>query len=280
MVENGLAVEDRAFAESCLAEVNYYRLRGFWLKLEDGSGRFREGVTFGDVWGIYSLDRELRLWLWDAIGPIEVKLRTQFAYHLAHRAGPFGYLDESNFRDCQSHSKSVQSFGREYRRALGQKVPHVVHNAERYGRLPVWAAVELMSFGTLSQLYGNLDPDAGKAEGRPGVQASIARAFGLKPMYLKSWMHHLATVRNIAGHHDRFFNRTMTIQPKLLVRDARFQGNKEFPTLLVIKNIYERSWPERWPLVGGRLVGAVGAHANVDVRPMGFPDDWARVLGL
>jgi abortive infection bacteriophage resistance protein len=58
-------------------------------------------------------------------------------------------------------------------------------------------------------------------------------------------MQHSATVRSVANRHDRPFNRTMTIQPKLLVRDARFQGNKEFPTLLIIKNIYELSWPER-----------------------------------
>lgn len=84
---------------------------------------------------------------------------------------------------------------------------------DKYGKLPVWAAVECMSLGTLSMLYGNLDPDTGTSDSSRGVQAEVAEAFGTKPYYLRSWMHHLTTVRNIAAHHDRFYNRVMTIRP-------------------------------------------------------------------
>lgn len=250
------------------------------MTLEDDNGRFRKGVSFENIWDIYTLDRELRLWLWRTIGPIEVKLRTQFAYYLAHYVNSLGYLDESNFRSKQSHSQSIQNFERESKRVFRQKVPYVVHNIQQYGCLPIWAAVEVMSFGTLSQFYGNLDQDAGKADGHPGVYASVAESFGMRPVYLKSRMHHLTTVRNIAGHHDRFYNRIMAIRPKLLARDAKYTCDKEFPTLLIIKNIYERSWSDRWPLVGKELVDIIDSHSEVDLVPMGFPDNWESVLGL
>ena len=248
--------------------------------LEDANGRFRDGVTFEDIWDIYELDKALRLWLWKAISPIEVKLRTQFAYFTAHYVDSLAYLDEGNFRNPKSHSKSMQNFERERDRARRQNVPYVVHNMDRYGQLPVWAAVEVMSFGTLSQLYGNLSPRTGRTEGHQGVYASVADAFGMKPVYLQSWMHHLTTVRNISGHHDRFYNRVIAIRPKLLARDAVYQSDKEFPTLLIIKNIYERSWPEKWPSLGEELVEIAESHPRVDLRPMGFPQNWKTVLNL
>lgn len=280
LIENNLIVNDDAFAIACLSNINYYRLRGYWLTLEDGGGHFRDGVSFEGIWDIYELDRKLRLWLWKAIGPIEVKARTQFAYYLSHYVGPLSYLDASNFWNERSHAKSMCNFERERDRARNQNVPYVVHNMDRYGNLPVWAAVEVMSFGTLSQLYGNLRHNAGSAADHPGVYDAVADAFGMRAIYLKSWLHHLTTVRNIAGHHDRFYNRVMAIRPRLLTRDARYQCDKGFPTLLVIKNIYELSWPDRWADLGGELTDIIGSHPGVELRPMGFPGDWERVLDI
>ena len=146
---------------------------------------------------------------------------------------------------------------------------------DKYGRLPVWAAVESMSLGTLSMLYGNLDPGAGASGESKGVQASVAEAFGTKPHYLKSWVHHLTTVRNIAAHHDRFYNRVMTICPSLLKRDERCirlqDASKQFPTFLVIRRIYEKSWPGEWTSLRDELASCVERHPSVNLAPMGFP---------
>lgn len=74
MENRGLVIDDSNFAIAKLRDLNYYRLRGYWLTLED-EGSFIMGTSFGDIWEIYQLDRELRRWLWQAIAPIEIKLR-------------------------------------------------------------------------------------------------------------------------------------------------------------------------------------------------------------
>lgn len=226
MKGRGLAVADEGLAIARLRDLNYYRLRGYWLTLaRDGS--FIEGASFDDIWEIYQLDRGLRTWLWRAIAPVEIKLR--------------------------------------------------------YGKLPVWAAVECMSLGTLSMLYGNLDPDTGTSDSSRGVQAEVAEAFGTKPYYLRSWMHHLTTVRNIATHHDRFYNRVMTIRPALLKRDEkcvrRRDMSKQFPTFLVMRRIYEKSWPEEWESLLDELASCIEQHPSVSLIPMGFPKDWMSRMG-
>ena len=279
----GLVVEDEDFAIARLRDLNYYRLRGYWLTLEQESS-FVEGSSFEAIWEIYQLDCELRAWLWRAIAPIEIKLRTQFAYNFANLCDAEAYLNAENYRNVASFQKALANFERERDRAYGQGVPCVVHNMDKYGKLPVWAAVECLSFGALSMFYGNLSSDTGAGFGSKGVQAAIAEAFGSKPYYLKSWIHHLVMVRNIAAHHDRFYNRVMTIRPLLLKRDERCVGQegcrKQFPTFLVIGRIYERSWPEEWKGLQDELLSCIERHSSVRLAPMGFPKNWKRVLGV
>lgn len=283
MEGRGLVVADKEFAIARLRDLNYYRLRGYWLTLERDDS-FVRGVSFDDVWEIYQLDRELRTWLWRAIAPIEIKLRTQFAYHFAHLCGAGAYLDAENYRNVANFRKAISNFERERDRAYGQGVPCVVHNMAKYGKLPVWAAVECISLGMLSMLYGNLSSGTGASESFKGVQAAVAEAFGTKSHYLRSWVHHLTTVRNIAAHHDRFYNRVMTICPSLLKRDERCirrrDANKQFPTFLVIRRIYEKSWPEELGSLRDELASCIERRPSVNLAPMGFPKDWRGALGI
>lgn len=271
MVQRGLVVDDRELAIKRLSETNYYRLRGYWLTYED-NGRFLPGTTFENVWDTYALDSELRDWAWKAIAPVEIKARTLLAYHLSTECGPTAHEDVRYFRSTLAHAKSMESLTRERNRALKDGVPCVVHNVEKYGDLPIWAAVEIMSMGTVSQLYGNLDPS------RSDVAKLVARGFNIKPFMLRSWLRHLTYVRNICGHHSRLYNRVMTTRAALLRADSRYDGDKEFPTIVVLRRIYERSWPDAWDGMVGELANVVGRHAGVDLSPMGFPDDWEKAV--
>ena len=166
----------------------------------------------------------------------------------------------------------MESLTRERNRALRDGVPCVVHNIEKYGNLPIWASVEIMSMGTVSQLYGNLD------SAKSGVAKSIANGFGVKPFILKSWLRHLTYIRNICGHHSRLYNRIMTTRANLLKRDTRHDSDKEFPTFLVLKRIYEQSWPEQWPSRLNGLDAAISKHGGVSLQPMRFPEEWRDIL--
>lgn len=86
------------------------------------------------------------------------------------------------------------------------------------------------------------------------------------------------TVRNIAAHHDRLYNRMLNIRVRMLKRDAKFVSDKQYPTFLAIKPIYERSWPEEWIELSSELSTCFGRHPGVDLGPMGFPDDWRSPL--
>ena len=272
LVDKGLVLEEGGApkAAKLLEEQNYYRLRGYWISLERNH-RFLPGTTFSRITDIAALDSELRHWLLAAIEPIELKLRAQFVRHLAAAYGADALDTPAPFASEDRWGKSRGIIDREIALARKDGQPRVLHNLGKYGRLPIWATVEVMSLGTISKMFGNLRKgDAAKG---------IASSFGVHYQYLKSALELLTYVRNIAAHSDRFYNRVMKKRPALRGDDRAYAGTKQFPTFLVLRQLYLRSWPDAWNGLHGDLVGIIERHGSVDLKPMGFPEGWKDVLG-
>lgn len=264
-----IAEADEPAVISKLSSCNYYRLRGYWLTLENGHG-FKPGTSFRDVADLYDFDAEIRHWLAEAIEPIEIKLRTQFAHRLALNVGADALAQTSLFSNAHRYERSIENLEREISLAKHDGLPCVLHNLEKYGALPVWAAVEVMSFGTLSKLLGNLR--------RGEVTVEIAGGFGVSFEYLKSWAEMLTGVRNVCAHGNRFYNRLMKNRAKLFREDRPYDGNKQLPCFLVIRQLYLRSWPDAWDALYDELLGIAARYPSVDLKPMGFPKNWQQIL--
>lgn len=275
LVEMGIECPDASAAKELLSDVNYYRLRAYWMTFEH-DGQIATGTELSSIVDIYRFDAELRQWLWAAMQPIEIKMRTSFAYFLSRDYGPLAYRDSSLFADGTRHGRLLSSIDQEIARAKKNQEPCVCHNLAKYGDLPCWAVVEVMTMGQVSSLIGLLRDDSKVV---PAAKA-IADAFGQRPPILKSWLMHLCAVRNLCAHQGRFYNRVMRIRPKMLRRDICWASNKEFPTFIVIKRLFEQTWPARWNEMAIELGRIFDAYPNVSLAPMGFPDCWREVLGV
>lgn len=275
LVEMGIECPDASAAKELLSDVNYYRLRAYWMTFEH-DGQIATGTELSSIVDVYRFDAELRQWLWAAIQPIEIKIRTSFAYFLSRDCGPIAYRDSLLFADNCRHRGLLSSIDQEIARAKKNQEPCVCHNLEKYGNLPCWAVVEVMTMGQVSSLIGLLR-DGPRA--LPTAKA-IADAFGQRLPILKSWLMHLCAVRNLCAHQGRFYNRVMRIRPKMLRKDICWASNKEFPTFIVIKRLFEQTWPDRWNDMAIELGHIIDAYPNVSLAPMGFPDSWREVLGV
>ena len=67
-----------------LRSVSYYRLSGYWYPFRRSDDSFTDGTTLETVWRRYTFDRRFRLVVLDAIERIEVCVRTELVYLLAH----------------------------------------------------------------------------------------------------------------------------------------------------------------------------------------------------
>ena len=72
--------------------------------------------------------------------------------------------------------------------------------------MPIYALVEVFSFGTLSKFYKNM---------KNGDKKIVAKSFGVGYTYLESWLESIVYVRNICAHYGRLYNAKLAKTPIL-----------------------------------------------------------------
>ncbi|MGN0847986.1 MAG: Abi family protein [Kiritimatiellia bacterium] len=266
---------DRSSIINRLSAVNYYRLAGYWHPFQDQTtGNFQSETTFDMIWNRYVFDRQLRLLVLDAIERIEVYLRSGLANALAMEdADPFAYIGNPSIMPCfkrSEHAEFVAEIIRIYGRSKGE---FVTHFSDKYGdchsALPIWMAVETMTFGMMRQLY---------TASSPVVKSKIAVALGVHDTVLSSWIEVLNIIRNMAAHHGRLWNRTMGIRPKIPQKDpawhrpVEIHNDRMFGVLSICRYCLKRIAPQSsWQC---RLEDLFAKNPSIPIQRLGFPANW------
>jgi abortive infection bacteriophage resistance protein len=227
----GLVILNIQAATEFLRHVNYYRFSGYCLAFEQARHSFRPGTTFEQVQAAYDFDRVLRDVVTEALEAVEVDLRTTIAHYFGQMAGAFGHTDATKFFVHFDHADWLNKLHEEAQRSSELFVIHFQATYREFPDLPVWVITEAMSFGALSKMYRGMWKKDKKA---------IANNYGLQPVVLESWMHHMTYVRNLCAHHSRLWDRIWSIKPHLPYGHAWQQphlpgNNRLFVTLLILK---------------------------------------------
>lgn len=259
-------------ARHILSTVNYYRLTtyGKHLRRPDDPERFVDGVTLDDLYDLYQFDMGLRHQILPVLEFFEVQLRAKISYHLAMTYGSTGYTDAANFRPDRpsqgSHKSLINKFHIEVKRE--DDLAFVRHHQKKYGgKFPIWAAVELFSFGMIAQFYAILTEDD---------QWAISKQYHLSPEELSALIGAAVNVRNICAHYGRLYNQPMEDRVILLPKYAPYESDFVFPILLMLRV------PAGSHRVYGDMIRGIKALAQefpkADLTLCGFPQDWENVL--
>ena len=267
LIDKGLLVPSRDELITVLDLQGYYRLRGYWITLEDNN-HFLPGTTLNDILQIEAFDRELAQYIFSALAPIEICLRSQLATVLASHYGTQALHCANIFKDEESYQRMQNALERETLQALTVKKPLAVHHMKKHGSLPVWAEIENTSFGTLSRMFGNLADST--------IASEISGQFGVSHAHMKNWLRHLTQIRNICAHHDRLYNKMFTVHPRLFAEHRYLHAARLFPTFIVLFRLHESLDPARTNHLRQQLGQIVDAHPTVDLKPIGFPKTGAR----
>ncbi len=275
---HGLIIIDEERAKTELSWINYYRLSAYGISLRDPANKdqYRAGTTFDDIVSLYYFDQVLRTYLALPISDIEVHLRTEVAYCLGKEYGPEGYVCCNNFQQDTNpktgvlrHQELMNKLHDEMVRQ--SQAPCVKHHMDKYGgHFPIWAAIELFTFGNVVSLLSIMIPKD---------QATVAAAFQTDYKHLYSWMLSLLEIRNICAHGNRIYNMPLKQSPRLYKEHAKYgKTNKVFPAILVIKRLM--SGQKSWNVLAGALAEYIPEQPSVDIRCLGFPAEWKTVLEI
>lgn len=280
LVDRGLQVPDPLRAQSYLSHISYYRLSAYCLPFQNVKDQFNKNTTFDDVLSLYMFDRELRLLILDAIERIEIGLRTQIIYQLAHKYGSHWHDDSNLFIAPYTNKKGdlVDPF-KNFQTSLKKEydstdpevfIKHYFDNYHTPPNPPSWMAIELVTIGGLSRLYSNLADDDDKK--------LIASTYKIPFFVFESWFHAITHLRNLCAHHCRVWNREYRITPKFLLKpkynwvDKSFDiNNRTFYYLNVLKYFLNCINPNN--TFKNKLEALFLKYPNIDIKYLGIPSD-------
>ncbi|WP_271716028.1 Abi family protein [Anaeromicropila herbilytica] len=198
-----------------------------------------------------------------------MNIRCRISNYFADTYGVLGYKDSNNFENSTYHSYFIRDIEDEIRR--NSKAPFVKNFRENYagGDLPMYALIEVFSFGTLSKFFKNMKNADKKA---------VAATFGVGYTYFESWIESIAYVRNMCAHYGRLYNAKLSKTPILYKEYTQAGiGNNRIFGLLLCTRILLR-YDSHWNLYVDKIALLFDKYENIDIKTMGFPENWNELL--
>ena len=252
--ERGLVCDDVTSLKGFLARTNYYRFSGyareFQIDPRYGDNRFVGDVSFSEINEIIRIDSEMRLLLMRQLSVIEIAIRALMAHEYGRAYGEKAfYLDPEFYRqDAFAEDKPleivrgiVSDLSRDKSNIIARYADRSIAGDDieckirRYVDVPIWAAVEVVSFGRVSNIISHakdLDPAKAAAESLSVQWAPFADV-----------VHSLSVLRNLCAHHRQLWNRRMGIlcpvQKKLKPRNVRFHPTSAY-CQVIMANHYRK----------------------------------------
>lgn len=284
-IDAGMIIPSEDYVKDVLTRVGYYRLRGYSYHLyNNATKKYPDGTKFSDIVSLYQFDTELSHLIFNYLSETEVSLRVRLVEALLVYNDSLVLMDPVAFKDKELFWKNLSSVSSEVSRSNDVFIKHNIENHE--GMIPIWANVEVMSFGTLSKIIKNLKTGVGSPFSKLAEYYSYKSAKGsiVKPssQMLSSWVHSVSTLRNMCAHNSRLYNRTINTAPELLDVDKVTPQPKYigiYQVMLAMK--YLRPNDASWTEFVSDFNVLISKYASViELSRMNFTSDWKDHFAL
>lgn len=267
--DRGLVIKNEENAKFILSNINYYRFTAYLLQFKDIDNTYKDNITFEHINSLYMFDKELRTLLLDILGTIEISFRTYIAYTLAINHGTIGYLRKEIYIDKDFYNDFMLNL--ESEKHKNYKKLFIKHHMDKYdGKLPIWVAVEIMTFGMMSKLYSNMLP-----ADKSFIKNNLCN---LNVKILDTWLQSLTHLRNQCAHYGRIYNYDLPIiKIKKEYKQYSIDNKKIFSYIIAIKHICVNK--EVWNRFFINLQDIINKYQEyIDLRCIGFPRNWLEIL--
>lgn len=279
LTDAGMTIDSQDETDMALKTIGYYRLKGYsFHRIDPATKKYIEGTNFSDVLKLYHFDSELSHLVFSYLSKIEVALRARVVNAFQSTQDALILHDPSAFKDKQLFWRNQGSIVSEISRSNDVFIEHNFNNHE--GSIPLWASVEVMSFGTISKTIKNMKT------GNQSTFSVLVQNYKFKNTNGKevnpskdmftSWIQAVSIMRIICAHNSRIYNRAISTRPQLISSDVinpqpRYNGL--YQIMLSMK--YLRPTNESWTVFVNDFKQLLNQYAGAyDISRMNFPSDW------
>ncbi|MHB1484248.1 MAG: Abi family protein [Saccharofermentanales bacterium] len=283
-------------AKKVLEFENYYNVingyKDLFLDNANSIETYKAGAEFNEINALYEFDRELRFIFLKKLLKIENQVKSIIAYKFSEKYEHDNYLKLMNFDSHNNNSSKLQDIMRvisTFQRAISdQSGKHnaVTHYVTKYGYVPLWVLVNVLTFGNISKFYGIL-----KIQDRQ----AIAKEFGIAHNVFFSYLKFMSMFRNLCAHDERLYNTKFTnteivsglIHSKLEIPRTRhgkylYGTNDLFALLICLKELLPKKQKGEFAktirLIDKEIIKIQSKIHTINVSDiliaMGFPVNW------
>ena len=202
--EKQLIISDTDFAKDTLQKLGYFSLIGGYKDLfkHKPSGKYFHGVTFEEITAFYYFDEELRTLFLKYILHVERQLKSMLSYYFCEKYGEqqSAYLDVNNYNVTRKTASHIARLVNTLSKSISLPSPYkyITHHATIYQNVPLWVAVNALTFGQISKMYQYATTDI-----RTKVSLNFAN---MTEVQLHQFIRILASCRNVCAHGERLYS--------------------------------------------------------------------------
>lgn len=200
LIVRGVIVYNREEALKKIKIYSYYSIINTYKDVfKDNMNEYKSNVSFEEIYALFDFDKNLKSIFLKYSLEIELILKSLLAETLASKYGIKDYLVKENFDDRINQKIVIETISAIKDEITKQDGKHtaITHYMDKYGFVPPFVLIKILTQGEISRLYGMLkQPD----------RQSISKHFKLSDKVLKQIIVNMTMVRNICAHNDRLFS--------------------------------------------------------------------------
>ena len=198
----GVVIANKEDALKKIERYTYYSIVNSYKSIfKDKNNNYINDVSFDEIYALFEFDKNLKNLMLKFCLEIETVIKSAMANQISKVYGVKDYLNTSNWDNSIDDDIKEILFEKINNEIKKDYKVHtaVTHYIDKYGFVPPFVLVKILTFGVASSYYGLL---------KQSDRQAIAKYFKISDKLLKQILKNLTTIRNIAAHSDRLYNYT------------------------------------------------------------------------
>ena len=200
IISKGINVNNKEDALNKIKTYSYYSIINTYKDVfKNTNNEYKKNVSFDEIYALFEFDKNLRSIFLKYSLEIEQILKSLLAETLSSRYGIKDYLVKENFDDTVNETiitKTINIIEEEIKKQNG-KHEAITHYMNKYGFIPPFILIKILTLGELSKLYSVL---------KQSDRQNISKNFKISDKVLKQIITNMSLIRNICAHNERLFS--------------------------------------------------------------------------
>lgn len=234
LLSKGVVISNKKDALEKIERYTYYSIVNTYKNIfKDKNGNYIEDVSFDDIYALFEFDKNLKNIILKYCLEIETVIKSVMANQISKVYGVKDYLNTSNW-DASINTDIKENLLKKINNEIEKDYnihTAVTHYIDKYGFVPPFVLVKILTFGVASSYYGLL---------KQSDRQAIAKYFKISDKLLKQILKNLTTIRNVAAHSDRLYNYTSKFYLSFKLIDKNYIKSDNITNLYMVVRCMEK----------------------------------------